>query len=140
MSKLLQRLTDPAKSGVYSAGSAQDVLDATQGSRLRVARVQLSSISDKGELMRAVSTALGFPAWFGANWDALEDCLADLSWTGADGHVLLLDGESTLPAEDRGIFLDVLRAAAASWAGRGRPFFAVFVGAAPGLPRLYRNG
>jgi hypothetical protein len=139
MSKLLQRLTDASKSGVYAAARSEDVLDAAQGSRLRIARVQLGRVAEKGELMRAVSTALGFPAWFGANWDALEDCLGDLSWTGADGHVLVLEGEGALPAEDQGIFMDVLRAAAASWSARGRPFFAVFVGGTHALPRLYRD-
>jgi hypothetical protein len=139
MSKLLQRLSDASKSGVYAAERVEDVLDATRGSRLQVARIDLGGIAEKGELMRTVSAALGFPAWFGANWDALEDCLSDLSWTGADGHVLLIEGGGALPAEDNGIFVDVLRAAAAYWSGRGRPFFAVFAGGGPGLPRLYRE-
>ncbi|MGH8765990.1 MAG: barstar family protein [Burkholderiales bacterium] len=139
MSKLLQRLSDASKSGVYAAARAQDLIDAARGSRLQVARINLGGIADKGELMRTVAAALGFPAWFGANWDALEDCLTDLSWTGADGHVLLIEGEGALPVEDNGTFVDVLRAAAASWSGRGRPFFAVFVGGGPALPRLYRD-
>ena len=31
--------------------------------------------------------ALGFPDWYGHNWDALADCLTDLSWMAADGYV-----------------------------------------------------
>jgi hypothetical protein len=139
MGKLLERLSDASKSGVYSALRAEDILEATRGSRLRIVRVGMGGVADKGTLMRTVSAALGFPAWFGANWDALEDCLTDLSWTGADGHVLLLEGVSALPAEENGIFQDVLRAAAADWAGRGHPFFAVFVGGGPSLPALYRD-
>jgi len=139
MSKLLQRLSDASKSGVYAAERAEDILEAARGSRLRVVRIGLKGVAGKGELMRAVSGALGFPEWFGANWDALEDCLTDLSWSGAEGHVLLFEGASALPADEQGIFADVLRAAAAFWSGRGRPFFAVFVGSALPLPRLYRD-
>ena len=83
--------------------------------------------------------ALEFPQWFGGNWDALEDCLTDLSWASAGGHVLLIEGAAGLPADESGIFTDILASAAAWWAGRGRPFFAVFVGGAEGLPELYRR-
>jgi hypothetical protein len=139
MSKLLQRLNDASKSGVYSAPRAQDILEVTRDSELRVARVDLGDITDKEQLMRALSTALGFPGWFGANWDALEECLTDLSWTGAAGHVLLFEGSSRLPTEDHGIFMEVLRGAAADWAARGKPFFAIFPGTPPSLPPLYRD-
>jgi hypothetical protein len=39
---------------------------------------------------------LAFPAWFGHNWDALADCLTDLSWLPAAGYVLIWDGYGTL--------------------------------------------
>ena len=37
-------------------------------------------ISDKQALLRLISAALQFPEYFGFNWDALDECLADLSW------------------------------------------------------------
>lgn len=37
-------------------------------------------VLDKSALLRALAEALRFPAYFGANWDALLDCLGDLSW------------------------------------------------------------
>ena len=37
-------------------------------------------IQNKGALLNAVSDALCFPDYFGGNWDALEECIRDLSW------------------------------------------------------------
>jgi barstar (barnase inhibitor) len=141
MSKLLQRLGDASRSGVYRTSRSDEILDATEGSDLRVARISLAGASGKQAVMERVAAALQFPQWFGANWDALEDCLTDLSWTGAGGHVLLIEGADGLPRDEGGIFIDILASAAAWWAERGRPFFAVFVGAAPRaqLPELYRR-
>ena len=41
-------------------------------------------------------------------------------------------------SDDRGILIDILGSAAAFSAERKRPFFAVFIGASPDLPLLYR--
>lgn len=37
-------------------------------------------IVDKGSLLTVLSRELRFPAYFGYNWDALDECLSDLSW------------------------------------------------------------
>jgi Barstar (barnase inhibitor) len=39
-------------------------------------------IGKKHALLRTISELLRFPPYFGFNWDALEECLADLSWLG----------------------------------------------------------
>ncbi len=44
----------------------------------------------KAQFLDEISAALQFPPDFGENWDALHDCLADLSWIGADAVVLCL--------------------------------------------------
>lgn len=117
MSKLLERLKDPARSGVYRVTRGDEVRAALQGAELALARVDL-----REPVFEAFSRALDFPAWFGRNWDALEDCLTDLSWREAPGHVILLEGSG-----DTGMLAEVLESAAQFWAGQGRPFFAVFV-------------
>jgi hypothetical protein len=139
MGKLLQRLSDASKSGVYRVSRSDEILDATSGSALRVARIDLAGASGKEALMQRIAQALDFPRWFGGNWDALEDCLADLSWSKAEGHVLLIDAAMDLPADERGILVDILASAAGSWAERRRPFFAVFVNGPPVLPELHRS-
>ena len=139
MSKLLQRLSDASKSGVYRAPRTDDILDATQGSALRVARIGLAGAAGREAMMERVARALEFPAWFGGNWDALEDCLTDLSWSTASGHVLLIEDANELSGDERGVFIEILASAAVWWAERKRPFFAVFVGGAPPLPELYKS-
>lgn len=132
MSKLLQRLRDPKRSGVYRTSDARAILDATAGSRLDVVTVDAG-----GDLLQNIAKALAFPAWFGGNWDALEDSLGDLSWRKGEGHVLVFTGDP----KERQLLIDVLRSSAEYWAGRGKPFFAVFVdppGKLP-LPALYRD-
>ena len=139
MGKLLQRLSDASKSGVYRAPHAGAVLEAAQGSALGIARIGLAGVSGKAALLERIARALEFPQWFGGNWDALEDCLSDLSWLEADGHVLLFEDGAGIPADERGLLEDILGSSAAYWAERKRPFFAVFVGGARHLPALYRD-
>ena len=139
MATLPQFLKDPARSGVYRVAHADAVLDVTRGGSPRVSRVSLAGARDKSELLARFARDLRFPGWFGGNWDALEDCLTDLSWMNADAHVLLLDGASGLGADDLGVLADVLSSSARYWAGRGRPFFAVFVQGPASLPALMRD-
>jgi hypothetical protein len=123
--KLLQRLQDPARSGVYRVSGGDALADALRGSELNMARMSLRGASTKEALLQRIAKALRFPEWFGANWDALEDCLTDLSWLEASGHVLIFEGFTA--GDDLGVLTDVLVSSAEFWAARRRPFFAVFV-------------
>jgi Barstar (barnase inhibitor) len=134
--KLIQRLKDPSRSGVYRVARADEVMDAVKGSSLLPVRV---AFSDKAQLLKNLAVAFGFPDWFGHNWDALEDCLTDLSWRDASAHVLLI--ENPKPGDDLGVLVDILRSSAESWGARGKPFFAIFVdpGHTLSLPALLRQ-
>ena len=127
MGKLIQRLQDPAASGAYRAGRIDPITDAVRGSTLSFARISLSNVKEKAALLRAIAAALAFPEGFGENWDALEDCLTDLSWCQGQGYVLVFEGFQFLPAGELGELIDVLITAAEFWAQRREPFFAVFI-------------
>jgi hypothetical protein len=134
MGKLGRRLSDATRSGVYRVSASAPVAAAARESALELVRLDA-----RQDLFDRMAEALDFPDWFGRNWDALEDCLGDLSWRRAAGHVLLFDA---FPGGDElGVLLDVLRSSAQYWAGRGRPFFAVFVDPRRELPLpdLYRE-
>jgi hypothetical protein len=134
MGKLGQRLNDASRSGVYRVTETAAVLDATRAAGLDAARIDAAR-----DAPASIARELRFPAWFGGNWDALEDCLGDLSWRPAPGHVLLF--ERFPRGDELAVLIDVLRSSARFWAERGRPFFALF--ADPGreleLPDLYRE-
>ncbi|MGH8686494.1 MAG: barstar family protein [Burkholderiales bacterium] len=140
MAKLTQRLTDASRSGVYRAAGVAEIEDAVHATRIDVARIDLTGAADAAALFERIARALAFPDWFGANWDALEDCLCDLSWRPGEGHVLLFTGHENLPLDELGQLYDVLRACASDWARRQRPFFAVFASVARelALPELFR--
>jgi RNAse (barnase) inhibitor barstar len=127
MGKLTARLQDAARSGVYRVKRADEVLEA--GSGLLRATIRFA---EKEQLLRNIAAALAFPDWFGHNWDALEDCLTDLSWHPQQGYLLLFEGASA--GDDFGVLADVLRSSAEHWSGRGKPFFALFVDPSRALP------
>lgn len=116
-------------SGVY-------LIDAKQRDRVvsghafppgfRVAVLGGKAVSGRETFFTEVAHALGFPDYFGRNWDAVHDCLTDLSWLPADGVVLLLDGVEHLARnepEQWNLALKVLRDACAFWEPLTRKLF-----------------
>jgi hypothetical protein len=75
--------------------------------------------------IEAIARALDFPAWFGGNWDALEDCLGDLSWRKSPETILVM--KNFVRNDELGILIDILSSTAQFWAEQGESFVAVFV-------------
>ncbi|MGI5131753.1 barstar family protein [Pseudonocardia sp. CA-107938] len=77
-----------------------------------------------GDLLTQIGRELQFPDYYGHNLDALEECLADLSWL-PDGEVVLVwDGADDLRRADptgHAALLEVLTAAVEERAGTHRP-------------------
>jgi hypothetical protein len=72
--------------------------DGTLAEALRVGgwthvELDLGGVFDKPAFMDRCARALDLPDWFGRNWDALADCLRDLSWAPpARGRLLVVTG------------------------------------------------
>lgn len=76
-----------------SAGHDVELVADFLGRRgLDALMVDLSTVSDKAGLMRTFEHDLNWPAWFGANWDALADLLSGPEDRTARYQVLILSG------------------------------------------------
>ena len=92
---------------------------------LATTRIDLAGCADKAEFLQRCASALEFPAWFGGNWDAFFDCLADLGWRPAAGHLLLLEHTGDMrrhAPEALDTAIAILGDAAVAWQERGVPF------------------
>jgi RNAse (barnase) inhibitor barstar len=96
----------------------------------QVAEIDGSSVRNDAELFSALDVALSFPDYFGANWDALDECLRGLSeWLPARGYVLVVHGAADLwtqAPKTAGGLVESWLTAAAHWAHHGVPFHLVF--------------
>lgn len=83
---------------------------------------ECSSCVDKSAVLKEIGRAFAFPQWYGANLDALYDCLTDVPERGGPGWVVVLErlpDEKRFDAVDRAALLDVFRDAADDFAERG---------------------
>jgi len=142
---LEQLLKDKDKAGVYLTGpDTRLIAEAAQAADLALWRVDIGHVHGKQDFTALLAKALAFPDWFGGNWDALEDCLGDLSWHPAPGYVLLLEHGKHFGAGHKQEFvtaIEVLDGVAEYWQGQGKPFWAIISGPdgwAPGLPAFPR--
>jgi len=96
----------------------------------RFVDVDLAGCHDKRGVLKAIGKGFGFPDWYGANLDALYDCLTDLpDDAGVPGYVVVLEHlprASGFDDEARAALLDVFRDAADAFADRGVPFRVVY--------------
>lgn len=88
-------------------------------------RIDLAGCTDKATLLTRFAAALHFPDWFGHNWDALSDCLTDLSWLPARHYRVELTQPQVLRTaapETLATALEILAEAAEFWADEGVVF------------------
>jgi RNAse (barnase) inhibitor barstar len=80
-----------------------------------------TGIRSKEKLFAVLVDKLRFPRYFGWNWDALEECLRDLSWLPAARPVAIVHQD--LPfgpgGENRQVYLSILQGVLDHWAKDG---------------------
>lgn len=132
---------DQARAFFIDARDAAPMAEAAASLDYAIARVDLAGCRDKADALARIGKALSFPGWFGANWDALADCLGDLSWLLAPGYLLLIEHSGTWHAAQSDEFdtlLAILNEAAQEWRERNVAFWALLPVSAEALDVIER--
>lgn len=138
---LRQLLVEPTRARAFfiDARDVPPMLATGASMDFAVARIDLAGCRDKADALARIGKALQFPGWFGANWDALADCLGDLSWLLAPGFLLVLEHSGEWRAADADNFdtlLAILNEAALEWRERNVAFWALLPLPAEELSKL----
>ncbi len=122
----VHRWPDPA----WAAEYARQVRD----SGWRVQDVDTELRWDKRGFLAACRRDLGFPDWFGMNWDALADCLSDLEVPPEGGLLVRWRGWGPMARmypDDFAVATDVLAGFVTDAEARGRTVLVALVGPGP---------
>lgn len=147
MPTLHTTLTDPAAAGLYRVPTRLSVPTLTRriaATNARLALLDGDAITDKAAFLRGCADALAFPPYFGRNWDALADCLTDLSWLPARGHAILYDNPAPFIRQAPAGWataVKIFAEAAVRWRAADVPFVVLLRrtgGLAPTIPLLER--
>lgn len=129
MASLLKLLANSKRAGVYQTSiDATEIVAAAKTVGLDVFKLDFGGARGKSGLLDRFAKALRFPAHFGKNWDALNDCLTDLEWLDGKGWVVIVANAQSFAdkyQEDFTTAIDILTGAAAHWRGRKKPFWII---------------
>lgn len=123
----------------HSAAHVEQVEHAVEHAGWKFVYLDGWTIEDSQSFLKSTAVAFGFADAFGENFDALSDCLGDVSAGDGHGVVMLWDGWSPLARHDEQAFrvaLSVLGGRA--HADRGCKFASLLRGEGPpiDLPEL----
>jgi len=131
-SELQAMLADVHAAGaiLVSEDDLADLRKAAQHNHFLCKQVDLAGCRDKAGLLDRIARALQFPATFGGNWDALSDCLGDLSWLPAKGYWIDFPHAAEFRLASPETFetlMSVLADAAATWTPQKIAFWSALV-------------
>jgi RNAse (barnase) inhibitor barstar len=136
-------LADSGRAGVYHlTRESWEIAAAAAAVDVACYRIDIGHAHDKADFLVHISKAMGFPQWFGGNWDALADCLKDLSWLPAKGWIVVLEKSKHFGAGHKHEF-DKAKALmgeiADYWRAQDKPFWTLIGGPDgwnPGYPKM----
>ncbi len=78
-----------------------------------------SKMQTEADLFDEIAAACQFPYYFGANWNALDECLADLEWLPGEGYLFCITDSQRLlgkaPGQMLTSFVGLLEKLAGEW-------------------------
>ena len=134
MDSLPSFLRDSEAAGMYLLDTAITAMEFESEARkcgFAFFYLEGGSILSKEQFLEQIARAMDFPGYFGGNWDALEDCLTDLSWREAPGYVILYDHFDVFAEQFPDQFetaLEILDASIEFWRAKGKPLFVMLRG------------
>ncbi|MGA8908100.1 MAG: barstar family protein [Acidobacteriaceae bacterium] len=94
---------------LHSVAAPNTVIRVVRGRRMQ----------SKEHLLDEFAAAFQFPLYFGRNWDAFEECMADLQWLPAKAYVLVISDASFLlkmePANSMVVLFEILDRVSREW-------------------------
>ncbi len=124
-----RELFEPKGPKIFRLNRAPGVPERNRSGQV-LRQLNLKAIGSKLDLLQSVSKTLDFPDHFGENWDALADCLTDLSWLPFEQLALVLEEyrpfEKSNPV-DFSVFLEIFETAAEFWSENSRGFVLILV-------------
>lgn len=117
-------------SGIYEVtrSATAHIQNVAKARGLEFMQVDLKGVTGKTAFLKKAARGLGFPAYFGMNWDAFGDCLTDMSWRPAAGYVILLNDYRSFAAKapaDAQVARRIFDSSAQYWKMKEVPFYIV---------------
>ncbi|MCX5613508.1 barstar family protein [Streptomyces sp. NBC_00047] len=132
----MKRFFDPSAQEFQEPLQVESLLAAEveEEARLRgltVFRMDGTRMANQQEMFREFARSFNFPDYFGMNWNALDECLADLDWLDCSGYLLIIESSRAVLGgegkEARRLLLDLLRDISEEWATGGILFRVVLL-------------
>ena len=136
-------LADADRSGVFTLAPEHlpAFSAAARQAGVKEFRVDLADCRSVAAVLEKLGHDLDFPDWYGANFDALNDCLGDPDWQPLPALAIHLGGLATLRAVDADSFatlIEVFLSAAEYRREEGCAFWLLLDTPARGVPLLPR--
>jgi Barstar (barnase inhibitor) len=119
--------------------SAADLAEQLAANRGNLFWLDGELMAETSELMAEFVRVLKFPNYFGGNWDALSDCLTDLSWLDDLGThlVLAIDHWDDCASP---ILQEILQESVDRWADSATPLYVLLRSSQPDIGRFLTVG
>jgi RNAse (barnase) inhibitor barstar len=134
-SDIVKKLFEAGKpGGVYwlkSHVAPADVSKLCKAQGMAFFHLEGKKIEGKDQFLNHASMAMHFPAHFGNNWDAFEDCITDLEWIKSDGYVIYFDHAEAFAEHHESqleTVLELFQDAVSYWKGEGKSMLVLFSG------------
>ena len=136
-----QLLSKSEQAGIYYLAATRRTMieNAARQLRFRHWHLEIAPGQMAGAVLEQIGKVLHFPEWYGANFDALHDCLTDPECLPGTGHILTINGCNGLRSRDPEGFatlLEVFKAATDDLRQAGVPLWILLDKPLPGIHSL----